>query len=40
VPLYRLTQHLMLGRWLKNSLLPPTYRAQILALDVPPVLRA
>ncbi|AHJ98171.1 oxygenase MpaB family protein [Hymenobacter swuensis] len=36
VPLYRYSQHAALFRWLKTSLLPPTYRAQIAALDMAP----
>ena len=36
VPVYRATQQLALGRWMKNSILPPAYRAQILALDGEP----
>lgn len=36
VPLYRLTRHFRLSQWLKTSLLPPDYRAQIAALDVVP----
>ena len=36
LPLYRQTQRLALGRWLKAALLPPGYRGQILALDVAP----
>ncbi|SNR32374.1 oxygenase MpaB family protein [Hymenobacter mucosus] len=36
VPLYRHTQHLALSKWVKTSLLPPTYRAQIQALDLEP----
>ena len=33
LPVYQHTQHLALSRWLRSSLLPATYRAQILALD-------
>jgi len=36
LPVYRRTQRLALGRWLKAALLPPAYRAQILALDAAP----
>jgi uncharacterized protein (DUF2236 family) len=36
VLLYRLTRHFQLSQWLKTSLLPPDYRAQIAALDVLP----
>lgn len=38
VPLYRHTQHLALSQWVKTSLLPTEYRAQIKALDVEPPL--
>ncbi|GAB2782256.1 uncharacterized protein (DUF2236 family) [Hymenobacter luteus] len=38
VPVYRHTQHLAFSKWVKTSLLPPTYRAQINALDVAPEL--
>ncbi|MCA8830734.1 oxygenase MpaB family protein [Hymenobacter pini] len=34
VPLYRATCHLRLSQWVKNSLLPLDYRAQIAALDI------
>jgi uncharacterized protein (DUF2236 family) len=36
LPLYRRTQQLALGRWAKAALLPPAFKAQILALDHPP----
>ncbi|MDU0368976.1 oxygenase MpaB family protein [Hymenobacter endophyticus] len=36
VPLYRATKHLRLSQWVKTSLLPLDYRAQIAALDVAP----
>ena len=36
LPLYRRTQRLALGRWAKTALLPPAYKAQILALDYEP----
>jgi uncharacterized protein (DUF2236 family) len=36
MPLYRRTQRLALGRWLKSTLLPPAYKDQILALDHAP----
>ncbi|WP_375419287.1 oxygenase MpaB family protein [uncultured Hymenobacter sp.] len=36
LPLYRRTQRLALGRWLKSTLLPPAYKQQILALDGEP----
>ena len=36
VPVYRRTQRLALGRWMKASILPPEYKAKILALDVVP----
>ncbi|MGI4863516.1 MAG: oxygenase MpaB family protein [Janthinobacterium lividum] len=38
LPLYRPTQHLALGRWARTSLMPASYRAQILALDRAPQL--
>lgn len=34
---YRRTQRLALSQWLRTSLLPTAYRAQILALDTPPL---
>ena len=37
LPLYRRTQRLAVGRWAKTTLLPPSYKAQILALDFEPV---
>lgn len=36
LPFYRQTQHLRLGRWAKAALLPPIYKARILALDNEP----
>ncbi|RSK34563.1 oxygenase MpaB family protein [Hymenobacter metallilatus] len=39
VPLYRYAQHTAPFRWLKTSLLPPDYRAQVAALDVAPAPR-
>ncbi|GGG42775.1 oxygenase MpaB family protein [Hymenobacter glacieicola] len=36
VPIYRRTQHLALSKWVKTSLLPAAYRAQINALDQEP----
>ncbi|WP_426061096.1 oxygenase MpaB family protein [Hymenobacter sp. B1770] len=39
LPLYRLTQQLPPGRWAKAALLPPDYKAHILALDQEPALR-
>ncbi|GAA3925935.1 oxygenase MpaB family protein [Hymenobacter algoricola] len=36
LPFYRLTQHLAPGRWAKAVLLPPAYKAKILALDQEP----
>lgn len=36
IAVYRRTQHWALSRWLRASLLPAGYRAQILALDVVP----
>ena len=36
VSLYRQTQHLPLSQWAKAALLPPAYKAQILALDHEP----
>jgi uncharacterized protein (DUF2236 family) len=36
LPLYHFTQHLAPGRWAKAALLPPEYKAKILALDHPP----
>lgn len=39
LPVYRRTQQLALGRWMKSTLLPPAYKAQILALDGEPALR-
>lgn len=36
LPVYRLTQQLALGRWMKDSILPSEYRAQIQALDAAP----
>ena len=36
LPVYRRTQQLALGRWMKATLLPPAYRAQIQALDGEP----
>jgi uncharacterized protein (DUF2236 family) len=36
LPLYRQTQHLRVGRWAKAALLPPAYKARILALDNEP----
>jgi uncharacterized protein (DUF2236 family) len=36
VPVYRQTQHLRLSQWVKISLLPPAYKAQIQALDREP----
>jgi hypothetical protein len=36
LPVYRHTQRLALGRWMKAAILPPAYKAQILALDVAP----
>jgi uncharacterized protein (DUF2236 family) len=38
LPLYRPTQHMALGRWARASLMPASYRAQILALDRAPEL--
>lgn len=36
LPIYRGTQQLALGRWMKSTLLPPAYKDQILALDGEP----
>ena len=36
LPLYRRTQRVALGRWMKAAILPPAYKAQIMALDVAP----
>ena len=36
LPVYRRTQQLALGRWMKAAILPPAYRAQIEALDGEP----
>lgn len=35
LPIYRRTQHLALSKWLRESLLPTAYKAQIQALDQP-----
>ncbi|RYU81875.1 oxygenase MpaB family protein [Hymenobacter persicinus] len=39
LPLYRYTQHLAPGRWARAALLPPAYKAKILALDHEPAAR-
>ena len=36
LPVYRHTQQLALGRWMKSTILPPAYKAQIQALDAEP----
>lgn len=36
LPIYRRVQHLAISQWLRTSLLPTTYKAQILALDGEP----
>ncbi|QJX48355.1 DUF2236 domain-containing protein [Hymenobacter taeanensis] len=39
LPVYRRLQHLAFSRWVRASLLPTAYKAQILALDGDPAMR-